>query len=125
MICSGCGNQEAWHKTFVQDHEMCDGCGLEGGGAGVPDVYFTKSGEKFDNLCDDMGRPIEITSKRHKKEVMDRLGVREAGDLVNGSKYGSKSWIEGTRDYRKKQFDRERPMIRDTYKRYLDKVRRP
>lgn len=103
---------------------MCDACGLEGAGPTIPDVYFTHSGQKFANLCDKMGRPIEITSKRHKKEVMDKLGVQEAGDRVHGATYGGKSWIEGSRDYRKRQFEKERPVIRETYKRYMDNVRK-
>lgn len=129
-MCKGCGNQDAWHLRAVFDaksnekYEMCDRCGLQGQGDGVPDVYLERSGQKFANLCDKMGRPYEIRSKRHKKEVMDKLGVSEAGDLVNGAPYGTKSWIEGTRDYRRKQFEKDRPMVRETYKRYLDKVKK-
>lgn len=124
MICAGCGNENAWHKYIVENREICDGCGLEGAGAGVPDVYLARSGQTFANLCDESGRPYEISSKRHKKEVMDKLGVREAGDSVNGAPFGTKSWIDGTRDFRKKQFDADRPRIRETYRRYLDNVRK-
>lgn len=84
-------------------------------------MYLGHVGQKFENLCDDMGRPYEITSKRQKKQVMDRLGVSEAGDRVNGAPYGSKTWIEGTREFRRKQFDNERPKIRETLRQWKEK----
>ncbi len=104
--CRGCGNTEAYHKRAVwfdgDVEEVCDKCG---------------------NLTDKMGRPIEIQSKRHKKEVMDRLGVSEAGDKVGGRDYGSTSWIEGSRDYRKRQFAKERPALRKIFKDWKEKSR--
>lgn len=131
MICRNCGNENAYHvRTIVEDGEMIDLCNLADCGnlsisdAGSPDVYLARAGQQFKNLCDDMGRPIPIQSKRHKKEVMDRLGVQEAAGTVNGQRFGSKSWVEGTRDYRKKSFDKDRPKIREVYKQYLDNVRR-
>jgi len=123
MTCRGCGNDQAWHtKTIYEDGQiisLCDRCGLEGAGDGVPDVYLAYIGQKFENLTDKMGNPIEIQSKRHKAEVMKQLGVREAGDRVNGATFGTKSWIEGTREWRKRQFDKDRPKIREIYGRYL------
>lgn len=129
MNCSGCGNDKAWHVKSYYDkregfRELCDACGLEGGGEGIPDVYFAGRAQKFANLTDDMGRPIEITSKRHKKEVMDRLGVSEVGDRVNGAPYGSKDWISGSAEYRKRNFEKDRPKIREIYKSYLDRARK-
>lgn len=128
MICRNCNNQNAWHSISRYDTQTeewidcCDGCGLEGGGAVVPDVYLPRIGQKFANLCDRMGKPYEIVSKRHKKEVMDKLGVSEAGDRVNGAPSGGKSWIEGSRPYRAKQFDRiDRPMIREQYRIWREK----
>lgn len=131
MICRGC-SQESHHVRTIVDkngefYDICANanCGqLSSMDAYVPDVYLKSSGQKFANLCDEMGRPYEISSKRHKKEVMDKLGVSEAGDTVNGAPYGSKTWVEGSRDYRRKQFERDRPMIRETYQRYLDNVRK-
>lgn len=129
MICRNCDNQNAWHKVSRYDaktskwDDCCDACGLEGAGDGIPDVYLQRAGQTFANLCDEMGRPYEITSKRHKKEIMDRLGVSEAGDRINGAPFGTKSWVEGTREWRKKQFDKERPKIRETYRRYLENAR--
>lgn len=129
MICKTCGNQEAWHVVSAFDTQAdsivdcCDACGLEGAGAGVPDVYLARTGQTFANLCDETGRPYEITSKRHKKEVMDRLGVSEAGDRMNGAPFGTKSWVEGSRAWRKKQFDKDRPAIREMYRRYLENAR--
>lgn len=90
----------------------------------LPDVYLEKSGQKFANLTDKMGRPYEITSKRHKKRVMDSLGVQEAGGTFNGAPFGTKTWVDGTRAYRKKQFEKDRPMIREAYSRYLAEVKK-
>lgn len=89
--------------------------------AGVPDVYLGRAGQTFESLCDKTGKPYAIQSKRHKKQVMDALGVSEAGGTVNGAPFGTKSWIDGSRDYRKRQFDKERPQIRETYKAWLEK----
>lgn len=128
MICRGCNQESHQVRTIVDGGQFYDSCprcsDLSSMDAYMPDAYLGHIGQKFESLCDDMGRPYEIQSKRHKKEVMDRLGVSEAGDRVNGAPYGTKSWIEGTRDYRRKQFDKERPAIRETYKRYLDNARR-
>lgn len=123
MMCRSCSSEAYSIRTVVQEGtfvDFCDRCSdvrIEG----VPDVYLGHVGQKFANLCDDMGRPYEISSKRQKKEVMDRLGVSEAGDRVNGAPYGSKTWIEGTREFRRKQFDKERPMIRETLRRWKEK----
>jgi hypothetical protein len=123
-----CTHEGSWHSlSRIIDGEVvtiCNFCGLEGAGPSVPDVYLGRTGQTFGNLCDEMGRPYEIQSKRHKKEIMDRLGVREAGDRVNGATFGTKTWIEGTREHRRKQFEKDRPMIRENYKRFLDNVRK-
>lgn len=125
MICNSCGNKEAYHvRTIYDDGEMIDCCNdcarLSSISAGVPDVYLGHVGQKFANLTDKLGNPIEIRSKRHKKEVMDSIGVSEAGDRVNGAPYGSKDWISGSRDVRRKQFENERPRIREALKRWKE-----
>lgn len=127
--CAGCGNMDPIHTitsfAYGEKYERCEACGATGDGLPtLPDVYFTGKTQKFANLCDDMGRPYEITSKRQKAQVMRQLGVSEAGDLVNGAPYGTKTWQEGSREYRRKQFDKDRPKIRETYARYLENVRR-
>ena len=119
--CLNCGNPSPWHKQIQEGWEMCEQCGLQGGGSVVPDAYLPRTGMVFQNLCDRMGRPYEIRSKRHKKEVMDRLGVSEAGDRVQGSNTTNTSWIDGTRAWRKRQFDKDRPVIRETYKAWKEK----
>lgn len=126
--CSNCGSLE-WYemRTMIEGtspYDLCSECPKPVQVSGIPDAYLGRPGETFKNLTDAMGKPIEIQSKRHKKEVMDRMGVREAGEWVNGAPFGTKSWTEGTREWRKKQFEKDRPMIRETYKRYLDNVRR-
>lgn len=130
MNCRNCNNESAWHVLTTIDDETkeltdcCDRCGLEGGGEAIPDVFLNRAGQRFQNLCDEMGTPYEITSRKQKKEIMDRLGVSEAGDRVNGAPFGTKTWIEGSRPYRKKQFDKDRPAIREAYRRYLENARR-
>lgn len=125
-VCRGCGRESVHIRTVVEGDELIEQCdradcgNLAMANAGVPDVYLGRSGQKFENLTDEMGHPIEISSKRHKKEVMDRLGVSEAGDRVNGAPWGSKSWVEGTRAVRRKEFEKQRPMIRETWKRWKE-----
>lgn len=128
MICNSC-KSEAYHVRSVYEDgrviDMCNNCsGLSMIDTYVPDVYYNGKQTKFGALCDEMGRPYEITSKRHKAEIMNKLGVSEVGDRINGAPFGSKSWSEGSREYRKKQFDKDRPMIRETYQRYLANARR-
>lgn len=127
MTCENCGNQSAYTKQIVSSSEgtweYCDRCGTTGSYANIPDVYLGRSGQQFQNLCDKMGRPYEIQSKRHKKEIMDKLGVREAGGTVNGAPFGTKSWIDGSREYRRRQFEKERPMIQKTLKEWKERSR--
>lgn len=128
MTCGGCGNTEAYQIHSVYDagevFDCCNVCGnLSSIDAGVPDVFLHRAGQKFNNLCDKMGRPYEIQSKRHKKEVMDRLGVQEAGGTVNGARFGTKSWTDGTRAWRKRNFEKDRPMIRETLRAWKEKAR--
>lgn len=127
MICNGCGNAEAYQIRSIYDKgevfDSCDRCGNVSVAA-LPDAYLGHIGQTFSSLCDDMGRPIPIQSKRHKAEVMKSLGVSEAGDRVNGAPYGSKSWTEGTREMRRKSYDKDRPKIREIYQRYLNRASR-
>lgn len=127
MNCRGCGNEKAYNVRTRYEGEIliegCDQCGSVNC-EGIPDVYLNRVGQTFSNLCDTMGNPIPIMSKRHKQEVMKSLGVSEAGDRVNGAPYGSKSWVEGTRDYSRKTFEKDRPMIRKVYQQYLENVRK-
>lgn len=126
MNCRGCGNDKAWHSVSrynTQSEEWedcCDACGLDGCGDGVPDVYLHRIGQTFQALCDKQGNPIPIQSKRHKKQVMDELGVREHPDRLKCDK----GWTESTRDYRRKQFEKDRPMIREIHKQWKDRASR-
>jgi hypothetical protein len=71
----------------------------------------------FQALCDKDGTPIPIQSKRHKQQVMDELGLREHPDRLAGNK----SWIEGSRDFRKRNFEEARPKIKEAYKQFLQR----
>ncbi len=120
MKCGGCGNPEAyqmhgWYDDKEGYVEVCDKCGnLSSSEASIPDVYWN-------------GRPYysealgcELTSRSQKARVMKEKGVTELGS----QKLGNKSWVEGSREYRKKQFDKDRPHIRQTEKRIHDIVMR-
>jgi len=119
-VCTNCGNQNAYHTRSWYDakleriEQICNGCGLDGAGEFVPDVYLPKTGMTFQALCGKDGKPIPIQSKRHKLDVMNSLGLREHPDRLKGQ-----NWIEGSRDYRKKNFEEARPKIREAYKQYL------
>jgi hypothetical protein len=58
----------------------------------------------------------EFTSRSQKARVMKEKGVSELGS----QKLGEKNWIEGSRDMRRKQFEQERPVIRETLKRWKE-----
>jgi hypothetical protein len=128
MICISCGNTAAYAvRTFYLNGErqdICNACGADNRTGAVPDAYFDAKKPTFEALCDEMGRPYEITSKRHKAEIMKKLGVSEVGDRVNGARGGGKDWIEGTREYRKRNFENAKPSIREAYRQYLSNVRR-
>lgn len=125
-ICTNCGNQNAYHtRSWYNDkveriEQICNGCGLDGGGETIPDVYLPRSGMTFQALCDKTGKPIPIQSKQHKQQVMNELGLREHPDRLTGNK----SWVEGSREYRKKNFDQARPKIREAYQQYLNNTKR-
>jgi len=120
MKCGGCLNPSAYQTHgYVGDNgdfiETCDRCGnLSSGDARVYDVFW--NGKPY--FSEALG--VEFTSRSQKARVMKEMGVSELGT----QKLEPKSWIDGTRDFRRKQFDKERPMIRETYKRYLDNARR-
>jgi len=59
---------------------------------------------------------LRVAVKRH--QVMKDLDVRELAIR----KLGEKTWNEGSREYRKKQFEKDRPMIRENYRRYLQRA---
>lgn len=120
LVCD-CGNKDALRtRSWYENGEIvsvCDQC-MDFTPTATPDVYFRKAGETYKNLCDNMGTPIPIMSKAHKAQVMREKGVVEAGDRTRGSTaLPSKSWIEGTREHRKKEFDQK-------YRPLLQKIRR-
>ncbi len=90
MKCEGCGNDNAWHvrTRFTESgrEEICNACGLEGAGDGIPDVYWPGHPHYNPNICDKMGRPIHLTSRGHKAEVMKEIGLQEAGDRRHGAR---------------------------------------
>lgn len=122
--CSSC-NSATWYqiRTMIEGtdvHDWCSDCDTPVSTEGVPDVYLPRAGMTFQALCDKTGKPIEIQSKRHKQQVMNELGLREHPDRLTGNK----SWVEGSREYRKRNFEQDRPKIREAYRQYLNNVKR-
>jgi hypothetical protein len=127
-ICRGCHREAVHIRAIIEGDEIIEQCERPDCGnlsmvdTGIPDVFLKRGGQQFENLCDPTGKPYEITSKRQKKEVMDRLGVREAGDQINGAPFGTKSWIDGTREHRRAQFAKDRPALRRIFKEWKEKA---
>lgn len=121
--CSSC-NSMNWYqiRTMIEGTEVrdwCSDCNTPVMTDGVPDVYLPRAGMTFQALCDKEGNPIPIQSKRHKQQVMNELGLREQPDRLKGQ-----TWIEGSKDYRKRNFEEARPKIKESYRQYLDNVKR-
>lgn len=116
MVCGGCQNKEAyqihgWYDDKTGYNEICDRCGnLSTSDATIPDVWW--NGRPY--YSEALG--VEFTSRSQKARVMKEKGVTELGS----QKIDPKSWTEGSRDYRKRQFDKDRPKIRELYKQYLN-----
>lgn len=115
-ICRGCGRESTHIRTVVEADQLIDVCDhpecghLSSIDAGIPDVFWN-------------GRPYysealecEFTSRSQKARVMKEKGVSELGSR----KLGNKDWMTGTREARRKAFERERPVIRETLKRWKE-----
>jgi hypothetical protein len=115
--CSACGSMD-WTeiRTAMEGMEIYDCCSqcpnpVQTGG--VPDVYF-RHPYKSESL------DMEFTSKKQKANYLKSHNLSEAGDR----KMSDVPWIEGTRSYRKRNFEKDRPMIRENYRRYLQNAPR-
>lgn len=115
-VCRGCNRESIHIRTIVEGDTLIDQCDHPDCGnlamvnAGVPDVFWN-------------GRPYysqalecEFTSRSQKARVMKEKGVSELGS----EKLGKKSWVEGSRDVRRKEFEKQKPMIRETWKRWKE-----
>lgn len=105
--CITCKSENYYKaRVWVENGElagMCDRCG-DFEVQTVPDVFF-KTAYKSRAL------DVEFTSKGQKATYLKEHGLSEAGDRGSMSE---KSWTEGTREHRKKEFDRvDRPKIRE------------
>ncbi len=113
-VCRGCGRESTHIRTVVEGDELIDVCdhedcgNLSAIGAGLPDVYWTNRPYYSEALG------VEFTSRRQKAQVMKDMGARELGN----QKLGEKNWIDGSRQARQKAFEQERPIIRETLKRW-------
>lgn len=119
MVCQGCQKESHQIHGYCDENgqyrECCAGCGgLYSSDAGVPDVFW--NGKPY--YSEALG--VEFTSRSQKAQVLKERGLSELGS----QKLGEKTWVEGSRDYRKKNFEKDRPMIRENYRRYLDNARR-
>lgn len=109
MICGCCGDKLASSvKSVVENGEVvdvgCDRC------QGIQpqmhdDVYFRRP-----YYSEALG--TEFTSKAQKAAWMKAHDVSEAGER----KMSETTWVDGTREHCRKQFDQERPKIRQIYK---------
>lgn len=120
MECRNCGNDKAYRiltAYTVKDGliDQCDQCGASHDGeAMLPDVWW--NGKPY--YSEALG--VEFTSRQQKARVMREKGVTELGN----EKLPQKNWTEGSRDFRKRQFEKDKPMIRETYKRYIENQRK-
>lgn len=116
MICRACNEPHASSvKSIVENGSVvdvgCDRC--MGVAPTIPDVYWPGHTYKSEAL------ETEFTSRGQKAAYLKKHGLSEAGDV----KFKGQTWAEGSRGYRKRQFDKDRPMIRENYKRYLENAR--
>lgn len=94
-------------------HEMCDACG-DFRVMTVEDVYF-RAPYKSEAL------DVEFTSKSQKAAYLREHGLREAGD----EKMSTKDWVTGSKEYRKRQFDKyDRPKLRQTIREWRQRAGR-
>jgi hypothetical protein len=103
MICDHKGSVNS--KSWVEEGEIvtiCDRCGLSGS-ANLADVYWPGHAYKSESL------DVEFTSRGQKAAYLKEHGLSEAGDI----KFSGKNWIEGSKEYRRKQFEKDRPRIRE------------
>lgn len=115
-ICRGCGREAVHIRTIVEGDALIDQCEWPDCGnlamvnAGIPDVFW--NGRPY--FSEALG--CEFTSRSQKARVMKEKGVSELGSR----KLGEKSWVEGTRSVRQKAFDKQRPIVRETWKRWKE-----
>ena len=89
MRCNNCGKECSRSKTRYtkegEKKEECERCS-QGLFNGVPDVYFRRP--YFDEHLADAKNPHGhyIESRRHKAEVLKKLGLFEAGDRMHGGR---------------------------------------
>lgn len=118
--CRGCNRESTHIRTIVEGDELIDQCERQDCGnlsaisGGVPDVFW--NGKPYYSHA--LG--VEFTSRSQKARVMKERGVSELGD----TKLSGKNWIEGSRDVRRKGFEKDRPMIRETLRQYRENIRR-
>lgn len=122
MTCQNCGKESHQIHGWIENgvyQEVCaneDCGGLHSVDAGVPDVFW--NGRPYYSQALD----CEFTSRSQKARIMKEKNVRELGN----EKLSGKNWTEGSRDYRKRMFDKiDRPMIRETYKKFMQTRRKP
>lgn len=92
MKCAGCQNDRAYRVvTIYRDGQLLDSCdrcaALEP--STIHDVYWPGHAHYNSQLVDKFGKPILITSKAHKAQILKEKGLIEAGDRVRGAPSGS------------------------------------
>lgn len=104
-----------WYDNETQQmNDMCDRCG-DFTPMTNADVFFVRP-------YTSKALNVEFTSKGQKAAYLKANGLSEAGDRGTMSE---KSWTEGTREHRKKEFDRvDRPKIREAIRTWRERARR-
>ncbi len=117
MICSGCNNDRAFQTHgYVAAQgcyiECCDRCSARSPSeAALADVFWNDKPYYSEALG------VELTSRAQKARIMKERGLIELGS----QKLGEKTWIEGSRPWRSRQFEKDRPVIREGYRQWRDK----
>ncbi len=98
--CEGCGNSDPWARHSKKEsmtgkyYEECNRC-FDSSVSGYADVYWnSKRGPYWSEELYDPDDPASdrirgmtlVTSKAHKTYLMKKLGRREAGDRILGSR---------------------------------------
>lgn len=115
--CMNCQSETYTTKrVWVEEgttQEMCNACG-DFQVMTVNDVFF-----KAPYTSRALG--VEFTSRAQKAAYLKTHDLREAGD----EKMSTKNWVDGSREYRKKKFDREdRPKLRETIRQWRQRAGR-
>jgi hypothetical protein len=89
MVCSSCGNKNAYRISYSASGEKCDSCGANRGFK-FADVFFDQRKGPYinENATDPVKHPhgTLITGRNHLASVLKENGLKETGDRRHGSR---------------------------------------